>query len=283
MRGAHTEGWSVFDPTAPPSAARRREHPRPFRWRWRSRWRHRLQPARPRRPSAGSGGTDGHAGFNTQVDFVMQGSEPQAVRHPGQGTGKMPGFGEMLTRDMINAIVARTSATASTRRPTLPSATTRPASTTPTTATTTTTGRVTAACVCSTCSPAEGPATRTSGIRRSSASSSCWPRSGCSAVRSTCCWRPTSAPGSGSSSRPRALTGFMVLLATPVVELRQQRHRPAARPLAAVEGRRGPERPGRVEDPGDLRRHREDRQAHPTREAHEPEAGDRRGPSPTSR
>ena len=68
----HTEGWSMFDPTAAATARRRRA--RPARRRRRPRRRHRLQPARRRRRSAGSV-TDatGHGGFDSQVDFVSDG------------------------------------------------------------------------------------------------------------------------------------------------------------------------------------------------------------------
>ena len=54
---------------------------------------------------------------------------------------------------------------------------------------------------------AEGVAPRASGTRRSSACSSWSPRSCSSAARSTCCSAPTSAPGSGSSSRSPASRG----------------------------------------------------------------------------
>lgn len=48
----------------------------------------------------------GSAGFGEQVEFVSTGSEQGIAygRH-GQGSGRMPGFGEMLTQEQIQAIV----------------------------------------------------------------------------------------------------------------------------------------------------------------------------------
>jgi len=48
----------------------------------------------------------GATGFQEQVDFITEGSE-NGVQYGvhGQGTGRMPGFGSMLTDDQIRAIV----------------------------------------------------------------------------------------------------------------------------------------------------------------------------------
>ena len=92
-----------------------------------------------------------------------------------------------------------------------------------------------------------GRRTRTCGTRRSSACSSCSRRSGSSAARPTCCSRPTSAPASASSSL-RVAHRLPGAAHHAVVDVGQQRHRPAARPLAVVEGRRGRERSIAIED-----------------------------------
>ncbi|MGZ4206255.1 MAG: c-type cytochrome, partial [Actinomycetota bacterium] len=101
----HTEGWSVFDPTAPPSA---------------------IDGVNILGLSGGGGGqgggigfnlrdgdvmrrfgTDASGGFSTQVDFVKTGSSPnKPYGFLGLGSGKMPGFGEMLTADDVGRIVA---------------------------------------------------------------------------------------------------------------------------------------------------------------------------------
>jgi mono/diheme cytochrome c family protein len=48
----------------------------------------------------------GAAGFQEQVDFVTEGSTKGALYgNHGQGSGRMPGFGEMLTDEQIQAIV----------------------------------------------------------------------------------------------------------------------------------------------------------------------------------
>jgi mono/diheme cytochrome c family protein len=48
----------------------------------------------------------GAAGFGLQVDFVSEGSvKGQAYGAHGQGSGRMPGFGDMLTPEMIQAVV----------------------------------------------------------------------------------------------------------------------------------------------------------------------------------
>ena len=101
----HTEGWSVFDPTAPPSA---------------------VDGVSILGLSGGGGGQGGGTGFNlrdggelrrfgsdesggwqSQVDFVSAGSNPnQPYGLLGLGSGKMPGFGQMMTQDQIGAIVS---------------------------------------------------------------------------------------------------------------------------------------------------------------------------------
>jgi hypothetical protein len=51
-------------------------------------------------------GSDADGGFQAQLDFVSQGSLPnKEYGDNGQGTGKMPGFGQQLTSDMIKQIV----------------------------------------------------------------------------------------------------------------------------------------------------------------------------------
>ena len=100
----HTAGWSTFDPTVPPD-----------------------QPGGldgVGLPGGGGGlgggigfnlrdngeirrfGTDVEGGFDAQVSFVTDGSLPnKEYGDNGLGTGKMPGFGKMLTPDMIKEIV----------------------------------------------------------------------------------------------------------------------------------------------------------------------------------
>jgi len=100
----HTKGWSVFDPTAPPTA---------------------VNGVGILGLSGGGGGTGGGTGFNlrdggemrrfgsdvdggfaAQVDFVTTGSEAnKAYGNLGIGTGRMPGFGSMLSHDQIAEIV----------------------------------------------------------------------------------------------------------------------------------------------------------------------------------
>jgi mono/diheme cytochrome c family protein len=97
----HTEGWSIFDPSEPDGTD-------------------------VLGLSGGGGGQGGGIGFNlrdgaterrfgsdeqggfeAQVEFVTQGSEENMpYGRGGIGTGRMPGFGEMLTDDMIKQIVA---------------------------------------------------------------------------------------------------------------------------------------------------------------------------------
>jgi mono/diheme cytochrome c family protein len=99
----HTAGWSSFDPTVPPS-----------------------QPGGldgVGKPGSGGGlgggigfdlgneigrfGSDQSGGFDSQVKFVTDGSQPfKEYGHNGNGTGKMPGFGQMLTPAMIKEVVA---------------------------------------------------------------------------------------------------------------------------------------------------------------------------------
>jgi mono/diheme cytochrome c family protein len=105
----HTEGWSIFNPTAPPGTP---------------------GSVDVLGLSGGGGGTGGGSGFNLrdggearrfgsdeqngfqyQVDFVTKGSDPHAqygngTSGTGIGTGRMPGFGQMLTEDQIKEIVS---------------------------------------------------------------------------------------------------------------------------------------------------------------------------------
>jgi mono/diheme cytochrome c family protein len=101
----HTAGWSTFDPTVPPD-----------------------QPGGADSlglPAGGGGlgggtafnlrdndeirrfGTDVSGGFAAQVDFVSTGSlRFKAYGNNGIGTGRMPGFGQMLTKKYIEEIVS---------------------------------------------------------------------------------------------------------------------------------------------------------------------------------
>jgi mono/diheme cytochrome c family protein len=101
----HTQGWSVFDPTAPPDA---------------------VNGVSILGLSGGGGGLGGGTGFNLrqggevrrfgddasggwqlQHDFVSLGSDPfKPYGISGLGTGKMPGFDKMLTSDQIGEIVS---------------------------------------------------------------------------------------------------------------------------------------------------------------------------------
>jgi mono/diheme cytochrome c family protein len=101
----HTEGWSVFDPTHPPSA---------------------VDGITILGLSGGGGGQGGGTGFNLragseirrfgndesdgfakQAEFVGQGSEAnKEYGILGIGTGRMPGFASMLSQDDINKIVS---------------------------------------------------------------------------------------------------------------------------------------------------------------------------------
>jgi mono/diheme cytochrome c family protein len=101
----HTEGWSVFDPTVPPGDA---------------------DSVDVLGLAGGGGGTGGGIGFNlrngsemarfgsdeeggwqAQVDFVGAGSDPfKLYGDQGQGSGKMPGFAEMLTPDQLKQVVS---------------------------------------------------------------------------------------------------------------------------------------------------------------------------------
>jgi hypothetical protein len=52
-------------------------------------------------------GTDESGGYDAQVEFVSSGSVPfKEYGTNGNGTGKMPGFGQMLTKDMVGQVVA---------------------------------------------------------------------------------------------------------------------------------------------------------------------------------
>jgi mono/diheme cytochrome c family protein len=99
----HTAGWSTFDPTVPPD----------------------LPGGADSLGLAGGGGglgggigfnirgseiqrfgTDEAGGFDNQVEFVSTGSVPfKEYGNNGQGTGKMPGYSQMLTEDMIKMVV----------------------------------------------------------------------------------------------------------------------------------------------------------------------------------
>ena len=101
----HTQGWSVFDPTAPPSE---------------------VNGVSILGLAGGGGGTGGGTGFNlrdggemrrfgsdvdggfaAQQDFVTMGSEAnKQYGNLGIGTGRMPGFGAMLTKDQIAEIIS---------------------------------------------------------------------------------------------------------------------------------------------------------------------------------
>jgi mono/diheme cytochrome c family protein len=133
----HTAGWSTFDPTVPPD-----------------------DPGGANSlglPGGGGGlgggigfnirgseiqrfGTDEDGGFNAQVEFVSTGSVPfKEYGTNGQGTGKMPGFGKMLTKEMIGEVVAyeRYCLTESTYRAVEPACSTKPEPRVPPTTTTT--------------------------------------------------------------------------------------------------------------------------------------------------
>jgi mono/diheme cytochrome c family protein len=101
----HTQGWSTFDPTAPPSE---------------------VNGVNVLGLAGGGGGTGGGIGFNLrggseqrrfgddasggwqeQVDFVTMGSDPfKPYGNGGIGSGRMPGFGNMLNPDQIGEIVS---------------------------------------------------------------------------------------------------------------------------------------------------------------------------------
>jgi mono/diheme cytochrome c family protein len=101
----HTEGWSIFDPTAAPGTP---------------------GSVDVLGLSGGGGGSGGGIGFNLrggdeirrfgsdedngwqmQVDFVTKGSDPfVAYGNAGIGSGRMPGFGKMLTPQQIGEIVS---------------------------------------------------------------------------------------------------------------------------------------------------------------------------------
>ncbi len=99
----HTAGWSSFDPTVPPNLPGGLDGVG--------------------KPGSGGGlgggigfdlgneigrfGDDASGGFDAQVKFVTDGSVPfKEYGHNGNGTGKMPGFGQMLTPEMIKQVVA---------------------------------------------------------------------------------------------------------------------------------------------------------------------------------
>ena len=101
----HTEGWSVFDPSAPPG---------------------KVNSVDILGLSGGGGGTGGGIGFNLrngatvrrfgtdadggwalQQQFITEGSDPnKGYGIGGIGSGKMPGFGDMLTPEQIGQIVS---------------------------------------------------------------------------------------------------------------------------------------------------------------------------------
>jgi mono/diheme cytochrome c family protein len=79
----HTQGWSYGEPGEPGNGALGPN----------------LTAVREQFPG-------GSAGFGQQVEFVSLGSERGILYgEHGQGSGRMPGFGEMLTPEMIEAIV----------------------------------------------------------------------------------------------------------------------------------------------------------------------------------
>jgi mono/diheme cytochrome c family protein len=100
----HTQGWSIFDPTIPNSTRvlglpgggggqgggigfnlRDGDTERRF----------------------GPGSVPGTLGFDAQSDFIKAGSEAfKQYGNGGIGSGRMPGFGKMLTNDMIEQIVS---------------------------------------------------------------------------------------------------------------------------------------------------------------------------------
>ena len=101
----HTEGWSTFDSAISPDLPGGADN---------------------LGPPGGGGGTGGGIGFNlrdsdtirrfgndvsggfeAQVQFVMGGSKPfQAYGNGGIGSGRMPGFADMLTTQQISEIVS---------------------------------------------------------------------------------------------------------------------------------------------------------------------------------
>ncbi len=100
----HTQGWSIFDPTQPDSTRvlgpvgggggqgggigfnlRDGDTERRF----------------------GPGATKGTLGFDSQLQFIQQGSEAnKQYGNGGIGSGRMPGFANMLTEKMIEQIVS---------------------------------------------------------------------------------------------------------------------------------------------------------------------------------
>ncbi len=79
----HTQGWSIGEPTSDGNGAMGPN----------------LTAVRNQFPG-------GAAGFQAQVDFVTEGSaRGQQYGVHGQGSGRMPGFGQMLTREQIEAVV----------------------------------------------------------------------------------------------------------------------------------------------------------------------------------
>jgi mono/diheme cytochrome c family protein len=104
----HTDGWSVFDPAAPEDDPDVIDNVGILGL-----------------PGGGGGqgggigfnlrdgdtirrfGTDEEGGWQAQVDFVSEGSNPnQEYGYRGIGSGRMPGFGQMLTPEQIGAIVS---------------------------------------------------------------------------------------------------------------------------------------------------------------------------------
>ena len=79
----HTQGWSYGEPEADGTGAMGPN----------------LSAVRKQFPG-------GAAGFQEMVDFIYEGSaRGQAYGRHGQGSGRMPGFGQMLTEEQIQAIV----------------------------------------------------------------------------------------------------------------------------------------------------------------------------------
>ena len=107
----HTEGWSMFDPTVPPSATDGVEHPGPLRRRRRHRRRDRASTCATAARCGASAPTRtaGSRRSRTSSPWAPWPNKPYGIL--GIGTGRMPGFGAMLSSDQIAEIVS-TSATA---------------------------------------------------------------------------------------------------------------------------------------------------------------------------
>jgi mono/diheme cytochrome c family protein len=129
----HTKGWSIFDPAEPngtsvlglPGGGGGQGGGIGFNLR---------DGATIRR--FGEGDEPGELGFDAQVEFITNGSDANVqYGNGGSGTGKMPGFGSMLTEEMITAIVTyeRTGLDSTTYLAPAPTTTAAPSDTTTTT------------------------------------------------------------------------------------------------------------------------------------------------------